>query len=79
MERSVTMKEELMETLLTKIKNAFYVIDDNEYPQSEDICSLNRDEIYVYLYDTEVEKWFVNVSVNNLLKVTFKELKKVLN
>ena len=47
------MKEELMETLLTKIKNAFYVIDDNEYPQSEDICSLNRDEIYVYLYNAE--------------------------
>lgn len=47
------MKEELMEILLTKIKNAFYVIDDNEYPQSEDICSLNRDEIYVYLYDEE--------------------------
>lgn len=42
-----------MEILLTKIKNAFYVIDDNEYPQSEDICSLNRDEIYVYLYDEE--------------------------
>ena len=34
------MKKELMEILLTKIKNAFYVIDDNEYPQSEDICSL---------------------------------------
>lgn len=47
------MKEELMKILLTKIKNAFYVINDNEYPQSEDICSLNRDEIYVYLYDEE--------------------------
>ena len=53
MERSIMMKKELMEILLTKIKNAFYVIDDNEYPQSEDICSLNRDEIYVYLYDEE--------------------------
>ena len=53
MERSVMMKEELIETLLTKIKNTFYVIDNNKYPQSEDICSLNRDEIYVYLYDKE--------------------------
>ena len=59
---------------------------DNKYPLLID-CFFTWAEFeqyiknakYVYLYDTEVEKWFVNVSINNLLKVTFKELKKVLN
>lgn len=46
-------KEKIMQILTKiKIKNAFYTIDDESLP-SEDICSLNRDEIYVYLYDEE--------------------------
>lgn len=39
-----------------KVTNAFYMIDENEYPKSEGIQSLDKDEIYVYIYDEEKKR-----------------------